>query len=131
MSLSIRWELLPKDKHFITFRARLLHSFIQYLVYSNFIKFLILLFFDLSNYRLSLYIKNFLKGMGSLYTITAMAVIRYKSVVQFERWWHMLTIGTYFSSNYVRMIWSFSLLIAVPPLVGIGKYVIDIGMVRY
>ena len=85
----------------------------------------------MSNYRLSLIAKHFLKGMGSLYTITAMAGIRYKSVVQFERWWHMLTIGTYFSSNYVRIIWSFSLLIAVPPLVGIGKYVIDIGMVRY
>ena len=69
-------------------------------------------------------------GMGSLYTITAMAAIRYKSVIRFERWWHMLTIGSYFSSNYVRLIWSFSLLLAVPPMVGFGNYVIDIGMMR-
>ena len=69
--------------------------------------------------------------MGSLYTITAMAAIRYKSVIQYERWWHMLTLGEYYTSFYVRIIWTFSLLVAVPPIIGIGKYVIDIGMMRY
>ena len=68
--------------------------------------------------------------MGSLYTVTAIAAIRYKSVIQYERWWHMLTLGDYFTSKYVRIIWVFSLLVATPPLVGVGNYVIDVGMIR-
>ena len=68
--------------------------------------------------------------MSSLYTITAMAAIRYNSVVRFESSWHSETHATFLTSRYVQLIWGCALIIAIPPLTGIGKYVNDVGMLR-
>ena len=68
--------------------------------------------------------------MSSLYTLTAMATIRYISVVRNEQSWHLVTNVRFFTSRYVQLIWVFSLITALPPLIGIGKYVKDVGMIR-
>ena len=68
--------------------------------------------------------------MSSLYTIVAMAAIRYRSIVRYERSWHLETNVLFFTSHYVKLIWIFAFLMGIPPLVGVGKYVTDIGMVR-
>ena len=68
--------------------------------------------------------------MSALYTLVVMAAIRYNSVVRFERSWHVVTHVTYFTSRYVQLIWGFALIVALPPLIGLGKYVNDVGMIR-
>ena len=68
--------------------------------------------------------------MSSLYTLTAMAAIRCTSVWRHERSWHMVTNVTFCTSRYVQLIWAFALLMAVPPLIGIGEFAVDIGMIR-
>ena len=60
-----------------------------------------------------------------------MALIRYYSVVRFERSWHIATQEDFLTSRYVQAIWAFSLLIAIPPIFGIGQYTPDVGMIRY
>ena len=70
------------------------------------------------------------KGMSSVFTITALSAIRYNSVVDCERSWHLPSYVTCWSSRYVQVIWGLSLIIAVPPLIGFGKFVIDIGLIR-
>ena len=69
--------------------------------------------------------------MSSLFTIVTMAVIRYLSVVRCERKWHIETGRRFFTSRPVQLIWFLALLMSSPPLLGMGKYVVDIGMIRY
>ena len=69
--------------------------------------------------------------MSSIYTLVTMALIRYSSVVRFERSWHTTTHDDFFTSRYVHAIWVLSLLIAIPPTFGIGKYTPDVGLIRY
>ena len=68
--------------------------------------------------------------MSSLYTLTAMAAIRYNSVVRSERSWHFEIQAAFWTSRYVQLIWVFALILALPPLVGVGRYVPDGGMIR-
>ena len=68
--------------------------------------------------------------MSSLYTLVAMALIRYHSVVRFERSWHTPTSDEFLTSRYVHAIWVLSLLVAIPPIFGIGKYTPDAGLIR-
>jgi len=69
--------------------------------------------------------------MSSLYTITALAAIRCISVIQYDRTWYVVTRERFITSKYVQLIWVFSLILALPPVMGIGEYVHDIGMIRY
>ena len=69
--------------------------------------------------------------MSSIYTLAAMALIRYYSVVRFERSWHIATQDNFLTSRYVQGVWVFSLLIATPPIFGIGQFTPDVGMIRY
>jgi hypothetical protein len=69
--------------------------------------------------------------MGSLYTITALAAIRCKSVAGLDRSWTTVTHESILTNSYVWAIWGMSLIIALPPMVGFGKYALDIGAIRY
>jgi hypothetical protein len=42
----------------------------------------------------------------------------------------MVTRSSIFSSRYVHLIWGLAFLVAMPPLMGIGDYVVDVGMIR-
>ena len=64
-------------------------------------------------------------------TITALAAIRCISVIQYDRTWYVVTRERFITSKYVQLIWVFSLILALPPVMGIGEYVHDIGMIRY
>ena len=68
--------------------------------------------------------------MSSLYTITAMAAIRYSSVVRNERSWHLVTDVKFLTSRYVQLIWVCSIIVAIPPLIGFGNYVKDAVNIR-
>ena len=68
--------------------------------------------------------------MSSLYTLTAMAAIRCRSVLKHERSWHLTTRKTFLSLPWIYMIWGLALAIALPPMMGFGEYVVDIGLVR-
>ena len=68
--------------------------------------------------------------MTSLYTLVTMAAIRYLSIVRYQRRWHSETQVTFWTSRYVQLIWVLALLMAAPPLLGIGNFVNDIGMIR-
>ena len=70
-------------------------------------------------------------GMSSLFTIVTMAVIRYLSVVRCERKWHIETGRRFFTSQPVQLIWFLAFLMSSPPLLGMGEYIVDIGMIRY
>ena len=76
-------------------------------------------------------IRIYILGMSSLYTLTAMAAIRFTSVIWHERSWHVTTHVTCLTSRYVQLIWLFSFAVAIPPIIGLGRYVVDIGMIRY
>ena len=69
--------------------------------------------------------------MSSLFTIVAMAIIRYYSIVRYERSWHIVTQDTFYTSRHIQTIWGLALLIAIPPTFGFGNYVNDLGMIRY
>ena len=71
------------------------------------------------------------KGMSSLYTITTLAAIRCISLIQYDRSWYVVTRDTFITSIYIQRIWVFSLILALPPVIGIGEYVHNIGMIRY
>ena len=73
---------------------------------------------------------HFLLGMSSLYTLTTTAAIRCQSVLKNEPSWHVVTRVTFCSSRYVHLIWGLAFIIALPPIIGIGEYVVDIGMIR-
>ena len=68
--------------------------------------------------------------MSSLYTLTTMAAIRCQSVLKHERSWHLATNKTFITLPCVYLIWGLALAIALPPMAGIGEYVVDIGMIR-
>ena len=82
--------------------------------------------------------------MNSLYTLMAMAAIRYNSVVHYEdsfetRWvletWYfedeyLETHVAFCTSRYVQLIWGFAFVLAIAPLIGFGKYVNAVGMIR-
>ena len=68
--------------------------------------------------------------MSSLFTLTTMAAIRCQSVIKHERSWHLVTRVTFCTSRYVHLIWGLAFIIALPPIIGIGEYVVDIGMIR-
>ena len=70
-------------------------------------------------------------GMGSLYTITALAAIRCKSVAGLDRSWTAVTHETILTNLYVWAIWGMSLIIAIPPTMGFGQYSLDIGAIRF
>ena len=61
-------------------------------------------------------------GMNSLFTITAMAVVRYLSVVCLQRTWHNQTSERYWSSKHIWHLWGLSFVFAAPPLIGLGQY---------
>ena len=84
-------------------------------------------FLDKNN---NLAIINQIVGMSSLFTIVTMAGIRYLSVVRYERKWHIETHEQFWRSRCVQLIWGFSILMSAPPLLGMGKYVADIGTIR-
>ena len=59
-----------------------------------------------------------------------MAAIRCTSVIRHERSWHLVTRVTFLTSRYVQLIWGFAFIVAIPPLIGVGDYVVDVGMIR-
>ena len=65
-----------------------------------------------------------------MYTLVTMAAIRYLSIVQYQRRWNSEKQGSFWNSRYVQMIWILSLLMAAPPLFGLGNFVNDVGMIR-
>ena len=69
--------------------------------------------------------------MSSLYTLTMVAAIRCRSVLMHERSWYLVSRVSFYSSRCIHLIWASALLIALPPIIGIGEYVVDIGMIRY
>ena len=69
--------------------------------------------------------------MSSLYTLASMAMIRYDSVVRYERSWHIVTNDKFFTSRFIQQIWGSALILAIPPAFGVGKYVKDDGAIRY
>ena len=79
----------------------------------------------LNNYFISSLI-----GMNSLYTITGMATVRYLSVVRLDCSWHAQTSITFWSSRYIRLIWGLAFVLSLPPLLGVGTYVIDMSKLR-
>ena len=68
--------------------------------------------------------------MNCLFTIVAMAVIRYQSVVKGDCSWNATTQSTIFSFHLVQIIWFCSFIIAILPVVGFGEFSVDIGMMR-
>ena len=68
--------------------------------------------------------------MNSIYTITALAAIRCKSVIGLDRSWTAVTPETILTLTPVRVIWVLAILVAIPPLAGFGKYSLDIGAIR-
>ena len=69
--------------------------------------------------------------MSTLYTLVAIAAIRYDSVVLLDRSWTSPTHSTYFKSRWVISIWLIAIILAILPIFGIGKATIDLGNVRY
>ena len=69
-------------------------------------------------------------GMSSLYTLTIMSAIRCQSVLKNDKSWHLTTNKTFISLPCVYLIWGLALAIALPPIIGMGEYVIDIVMIR-
>ena len=68
--------------------------------------------------------------MSSLYTLTIMSAIRCQSVLKHERSWLLTTNKTFVSLPCVYLIWGSTLAIALPALIGIGEYVVNVGMIR-
>ena len=60
-----------------------------------------------------------------------LAVIRYKSVVGYDRSWNLNTNELCCTTGYVKLIWGVSFMIAIPPLFGFGSYKLDVGAIRY
>ena len=69
--------------------------------------------------------------MSALYTIVVLAAIRCKSIVDYDRSWNLVTHETYWTTRYVKIIWGLSILIAIPPMFGLGSYKLDVGGYRY
>ena len=69
--------------------------------------------------------------MSTLYTLVAIAAIRYDSVVRLERSWTSPNHSTYFKSLWVISTWLIALILAILPIFGIGKAAVDLGNVRY
>ena len=69
--------------------------------------------------------------MSALFTLVSLAMIRYKSVVLYERSWHRATNDRCFTSRVLQQIWGTALVLSIPPMVGLGRYVKDIGSIRY
>ena len=83
------------------------------------------------NYRCITYPKlRIFIGFNSLFTITAMAVVRYLSVVRVQRSWHSNTSESFWASKHVIFLWALSLLFAGPPIFGMGNYQKDISRLR-
>ena len=70
---------------------------------------------------------KFFEGLNLMCTITALAIIRYLSVVRLQRTWHSITVNKYWSSKYIWMVWLFAFIFAAPPLFGIGQYEEDVS----
>ena len=68
--------------------------------------------------------------MSSLYSIVAMAVIRYSSIVKYNQSWHLDTKQKFFASQCVHVIWGSSICMAIPPIFGVGDYVSGEDMIR-
>ena len=68
--------------------------------------------------------------MSCLYTITVLAAVRCQSVVKYDGSWYAVTSDKFFTSRCLQMIWGISLVIALPPILGVGEFVVDIGMIR-
>ena len=69
--------------------------------------------------------------MNCLFTIIAMAIIRYLSVVKGDRSWNMTTKSTIFTNRLVHLVWFASIVIAILPVLGFGEFSIDVAMMRY
>ena len=69
--------------------------------------------------------------MNCVFTIIAMAIIRYLSVVQGDCSWNVTTKSTIFSNRWVHLIWFASIVIAILPVLGFGEFSVDVGMIRY
>ena len=68
--------------------------------------------------------------MSSLYSITVLTAIRCKSVIKYDRSWYIVTSQRFLTSRWVQMIWLISLMIAIPPLIGFGGFVVDVAMIK-
>ena len=75
------------------------------------------------------FICYFFEGLNSMCTITAMAIIRYLSVVRLQRTWHLNTTNKFWTSKYIWILWSFAFIFAAPPLFGIGQYEEDVSKI--
>ena len=73
---------------------------------------------------------HFYKGMSSLYSITVLTAIRCTSVVKFDNSWYIVTSQRFLTSRWVQMIWGVSIMIAIPPLIGFGGFVVDVAMIK-
>ena len=60
--------------------------------------------------------------MNSLFSIMALANVRYLSVVRMQRKWHSEIKSSFWSSKYLWYLWGMALMFAAPPLVGFGQY---------
>ena len=69
-------------------------------------------------------------GMSSLYSITVLTAIRCKSVLKYDNSWYIATPQRFLSSRWVQTIWGVSFMLAIPPIIGYGEYVIDAGMIK-
>ena len=58
-----------------------------------------------------------------------MSAIRCHSVLKHESSWLLKTNKTFISLPSVYLIWGSALAIAIPPLIGIGEYDVNVGMI--
>ena len=79
-----------------------------------------------------MYLKHFssYKGMSSLYSITVLTAIRCTSVVKYDNSWYVVTSDRFMTSGWVQMIWTISIMISLPPLIGFGEFAVDVGMIK-
>lgn len=63
--------------------------------------------------------------MNSLFSIMALANVRYLSVVRMQRQWHSEVKTSLWFSKYLWYLWGMAFMFAASPLVGFGHYRID------
>ena len=128
----IRSELLQKGKVSTNFFALSVLLPIQLAVLHIFLRLLKILVLNKMRNEVGMICNNYFHylGMSSLYSITVLTAIRCKSVVKYDNSWYITTPQKFLSSRWVQMIWGVSLLLAIPPIIGYGEFVVDVGMIK-